>query len=303
MKDYGLVSVIIPTYNREKTIVRAAKSVLNQTYKNIELLIVDDCSTDNTEKVVKEIGDSRIRFFKQDENQGACVARNRGIDEARGVFIGFQDSDDEWMPKKLEVQLKRMESSGADVCICRMSRHSDAETTNTKTSKIFPKSEGNRLMDRRELCNHCFVSTQMILAKSEVFREHRFDPLVKKTQDYDWTIRASRNHTFYYANEVLVKQYLQSDSLTFSGHKKTIESRRYFLKKYRDEFKDDPAFEIFQLRVIARNRAMLGERPVQEFKRICKLNNSITYKGCLLLSKLGLIKYIYLLLGYRSFED
>ncbi len=298
MKDFGLISVIIPTYNRESTIVRSAMSVLNQTYKNIELIIIDDCSTDKTEVIVSAIADPRIRYFRQDTNHGACVARNRGIDEARGDYIAFQDSDDEWLPNKLEVQLNKLEESGADVCFCRMERHMDEETI-----RIFPKARGNRIMERSELCNHSYVSTQMLLAKKAVFDEHRFDPLVKRTQDYEWTIRASRNHKFYYAEDILVIQYLQNDSLTYSGHKKSIEAREYFLKKYKEEFANDPEFETFQLRVIARNKALLGENPSAEYKRLLQLNRKFTYFVCLCLSKARLIRIAYSLIGYRKFEN
>ena len=89
----NLVSVIIPTYNRAHLIKRSAMSVLNQTYSNLELIIVDDGSTDNTEEVVKSIDDNRVIYIKQ-PNQGACAARNNGIDHAKGEFIAFQDSDD-----------------------------------------------------------------------------------------------------------------------------------------------------------------------------------------------------------------
>lgn len=82
-----MVTVIIPSYNREKTIKRAVDSVLNQTYKDIEVIVVDDCSTDNTLDVVKSIKDSRLKVFKLNENSGACVARNFGIEKAKYVAI------------------------------------------------------------------------------------------------------------------------------------------------------------------------------------------------------------------------
>ena len=80
MQNKPLVSVIIPTYNRGRLILDSINSVLNQTYKNIELIVVDDCSTDDTEKTVKSIDDSRIKYIKLEKNSGACVARNKGIE-------------------------------------------------------------------------------------------------------------------------------------------------------------------------------------------------------------------------------
>ena len=89
-----MVSVIIPVYNREKTIKKAIESVLEQTYTDLEVIIVDDCSTDKTIEVVESIADKRIRLVKSPKNGGACKARNLGIDHANGELIAFQDSDD-----------------------------------------------------------------------------------------------------------------------------------------------------------------------------------------------------------------
>ena len=99
------VSVIIPTCNRAHLIGRAVKSVLAQTYRDIEVIIVDDGSTDNTEEVVKSFDDPRIRYVKLDVNKGAAAARNAGIRLARGGFVAFQDSDDEWCREKLADQM------------------------------------------------------------------------------------------------------------------------------------------------------------------------------------------------------
>ena len=105
MQNEPLVSVIIPTYNRGRLILDSINSVLNQTYKNIELIVVDDCSTDNTEEILKSINDSRIKYVKLEKNSGACIARNKGIELSTGEFIAFNDSDDLWITTKLEKQL------------------------------------------------------------------------------------------------------------------------------------------------------------------------------------------------------
>ena len=99
------VSVVIPTYNREKTLPRAVESVINQTYTNWELIIVDDASKDNTEKLVKKYLSEKIKYFKNPENKQKSYSRNYGIKQARGEFIAFLDSDDEWLPEKLEEQI------------------------------------------------------------------------------------------------------------------------------------------------------------------------------------------------------
>ena len=105
------VSIILPTYNRANQLPRAIYSVLNQTYENFELIIVDDASKDDTEAIVSQINDPRISYIKNQHNCGAAGARNVGIKNARYDFIAFQDSDDEWMPEKLAKQLK-VENNG-----------------------------------------------------------------------------------------------------------------------------------------------------------------------------------------------
>ena len=107
------VSVITASYNCAKFIEESIKSVLNQTYDNLELIIVDDCSTDNTEEIVNEYikKDSRIKFYRLNNNSGAAVARNKGLDEATGRFIAFLDSDDIWDKQKLEKQINFMQTN------------------------------------------------------------------------------------------------------------------------------------------------------------------------------------------------
>ena len=114
MNDLGLVSIITPSYNCAKFICDTIESILAQTYQNWELLITDDCSTDNSRDVISEYckKDSRIRLLCLSENSGAGTARNNSIKEAKGRFIAFCDSDDRWYPEKLEKQLTFMEETG-----------------------------------------------------------------------------------------------------------------------------------------------------------------------------------------------
>lgn len=110
MQDYGLVSVITPTWNCRAFIAKTIESVLAQTYHNWEMIIVDDCSTDGTQEVVEPYlkQDQRIKYYANEKNSGAAVTRNYGLREAKGRWIAFLDSDDLWKPKKLEHQLKFM---------------------------------------------------------------------------------------------------------------------------------------------------------------------------------------------------
>lgn len=108
----GLVSIIMPSWNTGRFIAESIDSAIAQTYKNWELLIVDDCSTDNTDEIVAGYKDERIRYFKNEKNCGAALTRNRAIREAQGEWIAFLDSDDLWTPEKLEHQIKFMNDNG-----------------------------------------------------------------------------------------------------------------------------------------------------------------------------------------------
>ena len=104
-----LVSIIMPSYNTAKFISETIDSVLAQTYENWELIIVDDCSKDDTDTVVARYTDPRIRYLKNEVNSGAAVSRNRALREAKGRWIAFLDSDDLWTPEKLQKQIRFME--------------------------------------------------------------------------------------------------------------------------------------------------------------------------------------------------
>ena len=105
-----LVSIVTPVYNAERFLKETIISIREQSYKNWELLLIDDCSNDNSSKIIKEFQkiDSRIRYIKLEKNSGASVSRNIGIKNAKGRFIAFADSDDLWEPKKLEIQINYM---------------------------------------------------------------------------------------------------------------------------------------------------------------------------------------------------
>ena len=115
VKKSPTISVIIPTYNRADFIGRAIESVLDQTYQDFEIIVIDDGSKDNTENIVKSFDDTRITYIRLKDNKGAAVARNTGIGTARGKFIAFQDSDDEWLPQKLAKQMEVFEKVDSGV--------------------------------------------------------------------------------------------------------------------------------------------------------------------------------------------
>ena len=113
MKDFGLVSIITPNYNSEKYIRETIESVQAQTYTNWEMLVIDDCSTDGSLKILKELSekDSRVKILLNKRNSGAAVSRNYGLREAKGKWIAFLDSDDLWVPEKLAKQIHFMNAN------------------------------------------------------------------------------------------------------------------------------------------------------------------------------------------------
>ena len=147
MKE-NLVSVIMPTYNCGKFIEETIKSVANQTYKNWELIIVDDCSKDNTEEIVNRYieRDSRIKYHRLETNQGAAVARTKAMKMARGSYMAFLDSDDLWKNDKLEKQINFMEENSYNFT-CTAYEQID-ENNNLLNKIIRPKikADYNRIL-------------------------------------------------------------------------------------------------------------------------------------------------------------
>lgn len=224
-----MISVIIPTYNREKTITDSIRSVLTQTYSNIELIVVDDGSTDATESVVKSIHDERLFYYKQ-KNQGACVARNFGISLAHGEYIAFQDSDDLWMPNKLKRQYSYIVKKEADLVYCGMNRI-------IKGKKIYipEKQSPKDKVTLEMLLFHNRISTQTILAKRKVFNNTKFDPSFRRLQDWDFVLQvAIAGYNIAYLPEALVSSEVKEDSITTKISSET--AYLHLIEKYNKEY-------------------------------------------------------------------
>ena len=205
-----LISVIIPTFNREATITKSINSVLNQTYDNIEVVVVDDYSTDNTENIVKKIIDPRLRYIKLEKNSGACVARNCGVKLARAEIIAFQDSDDIWHKDKLKRQLDYINDNNLDFCSSAFVRISPKDRRIIAGERIIKEKESLWC----DLLNHNWVSTQTIICKKKCFEQIKFDENIKRYQDWDIALQAVNYFKVGHFTVPLVDVYLQSDSIT-----------------------------------------------------------------------------------------
>lgn len=229
MENQNKISVIIPTYNREKLIERAIKSVQAQTYKNIEIIVIDDGSTDNTEEVIKGIGDKSIKYIKQD-NAGACVARNRGIEEATGSLIAFLDSDDEWFSQKLEIQLNHLLSEKKEISVCNYSVEKEG------ISNIAIPKEHPDYFTIDELLDHNYITTGSILITRQFLNKiGYFDEKMPRYQDWEIVLRMARETDIPICKDVLLELHVQTESIT----KSTSKEKKYYalermLKKNKD---------------------------------------------------------------------
>ena len=224
------VSIIIPTYNRGNLIGNSIKSVLNQTYKYLEVIVVDDGSTDNTIEEINKIEDERVRYIKLKQNSGGSNARNIGMINATGKYISFQDSDDIYYPDKIETQLKNIINKHSNLDFCKIKVN-----FNSSHSQYYPNIRQEKSIQNGNLFNELisrgnFISTQAILAKKEFIIKYLFDPKMPRLQDYDLILRMIPNVRISYTSNVLVELNLQNDSVTLS-QKKLKKAVNILLKK------------------------------------------------------------------------
>ena len=197
------VSVIIPTYNRAHLVGRAIRSVLNQTYQDFEIIVVDDGSTDNTEEVVKSFNDPRIRYIRHEKNRGGSAARNTGIRAARSEYIAFLDSDDEWLPEKLEKQV--LIFSDDQIGLVYTGRRVIDSRSGRCLSEKIPEIEGDVY---KQLLEGDFIGTcSSVMVKKGILEGiDGFDETLPSRQDWDCWLRVARNHQVACVKEVLVIQ-------------------------------------------------------------------------------------------------
>lgn len=194
-----LVTIVIPTYNRSALLPITVRSALEQTYKNIEVIVVDDGSTDDTATVMKELmsQDPRLRYIHYLPNAGACVARNKGIDAASGSYICFLDSDDTYLPQKIERQIGVALSlpQGRDHIVqCQIAYLTNNNIQNT------PPRQGKRIDENP--ADYIFLNggqshTPLCLINTGLARRVRFSDKLPKLQDFDWFIRLNSEDAEY----------------------------------------------------------------------------------------------------------
>jgi len=226
------VSAIIPTHNRAEFLRSAITSVLNQTFQNFEIVIVDDASKDHTREVIANFNDTRIRVVYNQVSKGDAGARNIGVMNSNCNYIAFLDDDDEWLPEKLKIQSDLLDNSPSEVGgVC--TGHFVVEKMNGRVLSTHSPENG-------DLSKENFITTSSIFLRRECFEKcGLFDESMPTSSDYDMWIRISKNFSFKSIKKPLVKRYIHENSLTLNYEKMT-KGREILFKKHEDYFKTNP---------------------------------------------------------------
>lgn len=221
-----LVSIIMPTYNCAKFIGRTLDSAKAQTYKNWELIIVDDCSTDNTKEIVEEYmkDDERIKYHVLGENSGAAVARTEAMKLAQGSYMAFLDSDDIWMPEKLERQIKWMEENGYAFSCTAYEQIDEDDKPLGRVIKTIKKTGYNRLL------LDCPVGNSTVIYDVEKMGKFEVPNIRKRNDDALWLQMLKKEPYIWGMPDVLMQYRIRQNSIS---HNK-LKVIKYHWKLYRE---------------------------------------------------------------------
>lgn len=203
-----LVSIITPMYNSEKYIGQTIESVLNQTYKNWEMIIVDDESKDNTEEVVSTYKDPRIKYIRLTENSGAAIARTRAMQEAKGKYMAFLDSDDLWKSNKLEAQIKFMKKNNYNF-VC--SSYEQIDEQGNKNGKII---KCKKKVDYNGVLLSCPVGNSTVMYNVQKLGKFEVPNIRKRNDDALWLKMLKKERYIYGQDEVLMEYRIRQNSIS-----------------------------------------------------------------------------------------
>lgn len=211
----GRVSVITPIYNAEKYIAKTLESVFTQTYKDIEIVLVDDCSKDKSAEIIAKFKDfhPEIIYFLQPKNMGAGAARNKALELASGQYVAFLDSDDLWLPKKTEKQIKLMKEKKSPFSYAAI------EMIDEEGKTIKGKRNLKEICDYKYLLHNTIIATSSVIIDRTMLGDFRM-PLRRGGQDYATWLSLLRNGAIAYGiNETLVRYRVGSNSLSSNKFK------------------------------------------------------------------------------------
>ncbi len=222
------VSVILPTYNRADSLRMSCESVLNQSFRDLELLVVDDASSEDILTRIREISDDRLRYIRRERNGGASAARNTGLAAAQGEYIAFQDSDDLWLPGKLERQVAQLEALPPEVGVVTGAKvlygadqarnYGPGKVTYAPTAGRWLRLDEDQI--KRSLTENR-ISLQNALFRRDCYPDPLwFDPRAKANADWEFTIRLVQHAKIYEDIEPVVFSYISGDSISRSRRKR-----------------------------------------------------------------------------------
>lgn len=261
------VSVILPTYNRSKSLKAASESVLSQSYRDLELIIVDDASSEDIQAVVRALDDDRVNYIRHQINGGASMARNTGLAAARGRFIAFQDSDDLWLPGKLDRQIAQFETLPEDVGVVTGSKilygRDGSHSYGPGKVTCAPPPAGRLRLDEDQVRR--FLLGNRISLQNALFRRgcfpgvSWFDPCAKANADWEFTARLAQHTRIYEDIEPVVLAFISNDSISLNFRKKSLGLLR-ILKKNRQVLKKYPDVHARNLILLAQMMFRLGKK-------------------------------------------
>lgn len=233
-----LISVIIPAYNCARYLDGAIQSVINQSFKDIEIIVIDDGSTDNTADIIKPFT-GHIKYYRQ-ENKGAASARNHGIKLSSGKYIAFLDSDDLWEPHKLAAQLNILENQPDFPVV-----HTNASTIDQDGNMILKSANEKRQSHNGMIFEEFFLKNISVILTSSAIIDRKclettglFDDAFPVLQDYDFFLRLSWSHPVFFIKEPLVKYRVRPYSLTRTNAMRNIHDSEKILEKTISEHPD-----------------------------------------------------------------
>lgn len=282
--EKDLVSIIMPTYNREKTIKRALDSLLSQTYSNIEMIIIDDGSSDNTNEIINSYTDKRINYIKLTKNMGANYARNYGISVAKGKYITFQDSDDEADINKIEDLVNFTNNNSCDIVFCNV------RVKKKNKYKVLIKKQINENEVLEKLLWGNFISIEGLFLKRSILKDITFDDNLLRFQDWDLIIRLAQKYSIKHYHKELTTVYVQNDSIT-RDNSKGIKALKQILQKYDNLFNKKQKAKIYCR--IGMFYARNNENANDWFKKAYKNDFKFSYIALYILNKLKLISVLY----------
>ncbi|MDN4495103.1 glycosyltransferase family 2 protein [Ureibacillus aquaedulcis] len=225
MKNKPFVSVIIPTYNRANQVLEAIQSVLNQTYQDFEILVIDDNSSDNTSQIINDLKDPRIYYYKLSKNQGAPTARNIGIKKSKGDLIAFLDSDDQWVFNKLEKQIEIINNDNNIGLV-----YTGIKVINNQYEKVIKPCKRGDLSESLLKENYVGSTSSILVKKDLMIEAGGFDLTFKSCQDWDLFIKLSQKTEIDFVEQPLVL-YFEHDGERISTNPKSVLDGYYKIQK------------------------------------------------------------------------